>query len=118
VTAALEVRIVALALGRVKVLRVVAGPVKAMKPLFVPPLAPGITPVSVMLPRALRATLPLALTATVPDALGRVIVLSAVGLTSVMSVSLASALLPSKIIPVLAKVVWLTPRVLEARVLA
>jgi len=38
--------IVAEALGRVKVLRGVAGPVKSMKPLFVPPFAPGRTPLT------------------------------------------------------------------------
>ncbi len=48
VTAALEVRIVAEAFGRVKVFTVVAGPVKAVKPFPDPPLADGNTPVTLV----------------------------------------------------------------------
>ena len=46
VTAAALVRIVALEFGSVNVLSVVAGPVKSMNPLFVPPFAPGKMPVT------------------------------------------------------------------------
>lgn len=46
VTAALLVRMVADAFGSVNVLSVVAGPVKSIKALFVPPFAPGKIPVT------------------------------------------------------------------------
>ena len=48
VTAALSVRTVALALGNVKVLVDVAGPLTAKKPLFVPPLAEGSIPATLV----------------------------------------------------------------------
>ena len=46
VTAALDVRMVADALGSVNVFKDVAGPVKAIKALFVPPFPPGSVPVT------------------------------------------------------------------------